>query len=73
MLVYIKLWKDKLQVALNKTVRFNKNMNPRTSIKHTELSNLGFLNVEDIVKRFCSNYAHNIFNKHVPFIWKIIH
>jgi hypothetical protein len=55
-------------VALNKTVRFNKNMNPRTSIKHTELSNLGFLNVEDIVKQFCSNYAHNIINKHVPFI-----
>jgi hypothetical protein len=36
----------KIKVALSKTVRVIKSMNPRTSIKHTELSNLGFLNVD---------------------------
>jgi len=35
-------------------------------IKHTELSNLGFLNVEDIVKQFCSNHAHKNFNNACP-------
>ena len=53
-------------MALSKTVRFIKSMNPRTSIKQTELSNLGFLNVEDRVKQCCSNHAHKIFNNTCP-------
>ena len=53
-------------MALNKIVRVIKSMKPRTSIKHTELSNLRFLNVEDIVKQFCSNHAHKIFNNACP-------
>ena len=48
------------------TVRFIKSIEPRTSIKHTELSNLGFLNVENRVKQFCSNHAHKIFNNAYP-------
>jgi hypothetical protein len=53
-------------VALSKTVRSIKSMNPRTSIKLTELCNLGFLNVEDIMKQLCSNHAHKIFNNACP-------
>lgn len=34
--------KNKLQEAQNKIVRFIKSMDPITSIKQTELTNLGF-------------------------------
>ena len=64
MLVYIKLRKNKLQVARNKTVRFIKSMGPRLRIKQTELSNLGSLNVENRVKRL--RHAHKIFNNACP-------
>jgi hypothetical protein len=66
MLVYIKLRKNKLQVARNKTVRFIKSMGPRLRIKQTELSNLGSLNVENRVKRLRLNHAHKIFNNACP-------
>jgi hypothetical protein len=44
--------KNKLQVPQNKTVSFISSMGPRTSMKQTELSSLGFLNVENRVKQF---------------------
>jgi hypothetical protein len=59
---YISSLEKKLQV----TVRFIKNMEPRTSIKRTELSNLGFLNVENRVKHLCLNHVHKIFNNACP-------
>ena len=44
--------KNNLQVPQNKTVSFISSMDPRTSMKQTELSSLGFLNVENRVKQF---------------------
>ena len=58
--------KNKLQVAQNKTVRFIKSMGPRTSIKQTELSSLGFLNVKNRVKQLRLNHDHKIFNNACP-------
>ena len=54
--------KIKLQVSQYKTVRFIKSMDPRTSLKQTELSRLGILNVENRVKQLRLNHDHNIFN-----------
>jgi hypothetical protein len=43
-------------------------MGPRTSIKQTELSSLGFLNVEYKVKQLCLNNARiNLLNNGVDF------
>ena len=58
--------KNKLQVAQTKTVRFIKSMRPRTSIKQTELSSLGFLNVKNRVKQLRLNHDHKIFNNACP-------
>jgi len=41
-------------------------MDPRTSIKQTELSSLGFLNVENRVKQLRLNHDHKIFNNACP-------
>ena len=61
-----KCLKNKLQVAQNKTVRFIKNMGPRTTVKQKELSSLGFLNVKSRVKQLRLNHAHKIFNNTCP-------
>ena len=47
-------------------------MDPRTSMKQTELSSLGFLNVENRVKQFCSYHGHKIFNYAYPSYLKSI-
>jgi hypothetical protein len=41
-------------------------MGPRTSIKQTELSSLGFLNVKNRVKQLRLNHDHKIFNNACP-------
>jgi len=47
-------------------------MGPKTSIKQTELSSLGFLNVEYKVKQLCLNNVHKIFSNACPCYLKII-
>ena len=66
MLAFLKLWKNKLQVAQNKTVCFIKSMDPRTSIKQRELSSLRFLNVENREKQLRLNHTHKIFDNACP-------
>ena len=58
--------KNKLQVAQNKTIRFIKSMGPRSSIKQTELSSLGFLNVNTRLKQLRLNHAFKIFHNKCP-------
>jgi hypothetical protein len=41
-------------------------MGPRLSIKQTELSSLGFLNVENRMKQLHLDHAHKIFNNANP-------
>ena len=50
----------------NKTVRFIKNLGPRTTIGKQELQSLGFLNVEHKIKQLRLNHAHKIFNNKCP-------
>jgi len=58
--------KKQLQVPQYKTVCFIESIDPRTSIKQTELSSLGFLNGENIVTQLPLNHDHKIFNNTCP-------
>ena len=52
----------KLQIIQNKTVRFIKNLGPRTHIAFSELDSLGMLNVDLRVKQLKLSYVHKISN-----------
>ena len=41
-------------------------MGPRSSIRKSELSSIGFLNVEDRVKQLRLNHAHKIYYNKCP-------
>lgn len=58
--------KNKLQIAQNKTVRFIKNLGPRSSVRKEELSSVGFLNIENRVKQLRLGHAHRIYNNTCP-------
>lgn len=58
--------KNKLQIAQNKTVRFIKNLGPRSSVRLPELSSVGFLNIENRVKQLRLGHAHKIYNNKCP-------
>lgn len=58
--------KKKLQISQNKTVRFIKNLGPRSHIGASELESIGILNVEYRVKQLRLNHAHKIFNNCCP-------
>ena len=60
------LLKNKLQIAQNKTVRFIKSMGPRSSVRKTELSSIGLLNVEHRVKQLRLNHVHKIYYNKCP-------
>ena len=54
--------KNELQRKQNNTIRFIKIMSSNTSIKQTELSSLGFLNLGNRMEQILLNHAHTIFN-----------
>ena len=58
--------KNKLQIAQNKTVRFIKSLGPRSSVRQSELSSLGLLNVEHRVKQLRLNHVFKIYNNKCP-------
>lgn len=58
--------KNKLQIAQNKTVRFIKELGPRSSVRQPELSSVGFLNIENRVKQLRLGHAHKIYNNKCP-------
>jgi hypothetical protein len=58
--------KSELQRKQNNTIRFIKIISSITSIKQTELSSLGFLNVKNRVKQLRLNHDHKIFNNACP-------
>ena len=54
--------KKKLQICQNKTVRFIKNLGPRSHIGFLELNSLNMLNVDFRVKQLRLSHVHKIFN-----------
>ena len=62
----VPLFKKKLHICQNKTVRFIKNLGPRSHIGFSELDSLGMLNVDFRVKQLRLGYAHKIFNDRCP-------
>ena len=58
--------KSELQRKQNNTIRFIKIISSITSIKQTELSSLGFLNLENRMEQILLNNAHTIFNNTYP-------
>ena len=58
--------KNKLQIVQNKLARFITNSGPRQHIGHTELSSIGYLNVQDRVTQLSMNMMHNIFYDRCP-------
>ena len=59
-------FKKKLHICQNKTVRFIKNLGPRSHIGFSELDSLGMLNVDFRVKQLRLGHAHKIFNDRCP-------
>ena len=58
--------KKKLQICQNKTVRFIKNLGPRSHIGFSELDSLNMLNVDFRVKQLRLSHVHKIFNETGP-------
>ena len=58
--------KKKLQICQNKTVRFIKNLGPRSHIGFSELDSLNMLNVDLRVKQLRLSHVHKIFNETGP-------
>lgn len=58
--------KKRLQIAQNKAVRFIHDVKCRTSLKVSDFSNIGMLNVENRVKQLRLNHVHKIFNNTCP-------
>ena len=58
--------KKKLQICQNKTVRFIKNIGPRSHIGFSELDSLNMLNVDLRVKQLRLSHVHKIFNETGP-------
>ena len=54
--------KKKLQICQNKTVRFVKNLGPRSHIGFLELNSLNMLNLDFRVKQLRLSHVHKIFN-----------
>ena len=58
--------KKKRQICQNKTVRFIKNLGPRSHIGFSELDSLNMLNVDFRVKQLRLSHVHKIFNETGP-------
>ena len=61
-----KYFQKRLQVTQNKVVRFINKYNPRRSVRSTDLSKLGMLNVEHRVKQMRLNHVYRIYNNCCP-------
>lgn len=59
-------FKKRLQIVQNKVVRFIYNYGPRTSVKSSDLSGLGMLDVESRVKQMRLNHVYKVFNRNCP-------
>ena len=57
---------NRLQTKQNKVTIFIDKYDCRTSLKVSDYSNLGLLNIENRVKQYKLNHVHNIFYKKCP-------
>ena len=61
-----KYFQKRLQVTQNKVVKFINKYNPRRSVRSSDLSKLGMLNVEHRVKQMRLNHVYRIYNNCYP-------
>ncbi len=61
-----KLLQKKLQIMQNKVVRYINDYGPRTSIRCSDLTNIGYLKTESRVKQLMLNHVHKIYNQTCP-------
>ena len=58
--------KQKLQIAQNKMARFILRSGPRSHIGHSELHNLGFLNVQERYRQLTLNHMFKVYQGSAP-------